>query len=398
MIIGVPKEIKDKEFRVAATPSTIKKLVNAGHTVFVEKNAGAGSGFSDLEYIAQGAKIVDAETAWGMNNKKDSFMVMKIKEPLEQEFRFFREGLLLFTYLHLASVPELTKQLVDKKVNSVAYETVELEDSSLPLLKPMSEVAGKMSSLMGAYYSQKKFDGCGVLPGGITGVAPANYLIIGPGIVGLSALQIASGLGANVTIAGLHEKELATLKKKLPKNCNTLLSTPDNIAKAVQVADVVVGGVLVTGEKAPRIITYNMVKKMKNGAVLVDVSIDQGGCTDVSWPPTSHTNPVRYVSIDDPHKSTQDLDEAKRLFGERKIIVYVVPNMPGAYAKTSTQGITNATLPYALAIANNGLEKAVKKDKALAKGINTYSGFLTCEGVAKAHGMKYTPLEQALKK
>ena len=374
MIIGVPKEIKTAENRVGATPAGVNMLAKAGHKVLVERGAGEGSGFSDEEYRRAGAEIVPTADAWGAE------MVLKIKEPIEPEYGFFRPDLLLFTYLHLANpgLGELTRHLMDKKVTAVAYETVELDDGTLPLLEPMSEVAGKMAPQVAAHFLEKTHGGLGKLLGGVPGVAPCNVVIIGAGTVGWNAAQVALGMGANVVVLNRGIERLHRLTHTLgivhPGNLTTLKLTPQALAEVLKDADVVISGIYTTGARAPILITREMLKTMKPGSIIVDVSIDQGGICETSRP-TTHTDPV-YV--------------------EEGVIHYCVTNMPGAVPRTSTIALTNVTLPYALKLANLGFVEAVKSDPALAKGVNVYKGHVTCEGVAKAHGLEYRPLRELL--
>ena len=375
MIVGVPKEIKTAENRVGATPAGVDMLVKAGHKVLVEEGAGEGSGFSDEEYRRAGAEIVPtAADAWGAE------MVLKIKEPIEPEYGFFHQDLLLFTYLHLANpeLGELTRKLMDAGVTAVAYETVELPDGTLPLLEPMSEVAGKMAMQVAAHFLEKTHGGRGILIGGVPGVAPCNVVIIGAGVVGWNAAQVALGMGANVIVLNRGIERLHHLVNTLglvhPGNLTTLKLTPQTLADALKEADVVISGVYTTGTRAPILITREMLKTMKPGSIIVDISIDQGGICETSRP-TTHVDPV-YV--------------------EEGVIHYCVTNMPGAVPRTSTIALTNVTMPYALKLANLGLVEAVRGDPALAKGVNVYKGHITCEGVAKAHGLEYRPLESLL--
>ena len=375
MIVGVPKEIKTAENRVGATPAGVDMLVKAGHKVLVEEGAGEGSGFSDEEYRRAGAEIVPtAADAWGAE------MVLKIKEPIEPEYGFFHQDLLLFTYLHLANpeLGELTRKLMDAGVTAVAYETVELPDGTLPLLGPMSEVAGKMAMQVAAHFLEKTHGGRGILIGGVPGVAPCNVVIIGAGVVGWNAAQVALGMGANVIVLNRGIERLHHLVNTLglvhPGNLTTLKLTPQTLADALKEADVVISGVYTTGTRAPILITREMLKTMKPGSIIVDISIDQGGICETSRP-TTHVDPV-YV--------------------EEGVIHYCVTNMPGAVPRTSTIALTNVTMPYALKLANLGLVEAVRGDPALAKGVNVYKGHITCEGVAKAHGLEYRPLESLL--
>lgn len=369
MIIGIPKEIKNNEYRVSMTPGGVEALVRAGHTVLVEANAGDGSGFSDAEYADAGARIVAQAEAW-----TGADMVMKVKEPLTEEFQFLRPDLLLFTYLHLAAVPDLTRELVTKRVSSLAYETVQLPNRSLPLLMPMSEVAGRMSVQVAAHYLEKMNGGRGKLLGGVPGVRPSDVVIVGGGIVGINAALMAMGLGALVTILEINPDRMRYLDEVMHGRVVTLSSNPRNIADSVRHADVVIGAVLLPGAKAPKLVTREMIGSMKPGSVVVDVAIDQGGCIETARP-TTHSDPVFLVD---------------------GVLHYCVTNMPGAVPRTSTYALSNATLPYALKLANCGLEQAVKGDPALAGGVNTYRGHITCEGVATAHEMPYTPLDALL--
>jgi len=371
MIIGIPKEVKDNEYRVSLTPGGTETLTQAGHQVVVQAGAGEGSGFPDGEYAEAGAKIVsDAAQIWNQAE-----MVMKVKEPLSQEFGFLREDLLLYTYLHLAAEPEVTKQLIERKVTSIAYETVQLSNGSLPLLTPMSEVAGRMAVQVAAHYLEKMNGGRGKLLGGVPGVRPADVVIIGGGTVGINAAMIALGMGAHVTIIDINADRLRYLDEVLHgKNLTTLSSNPRNIADSVRHADVVIGGVLLPGAKAPHLVTREMIKAMNPGSVIVDVAVDQGGCIETTRP-TSHSDPVFVVD---------------------GIIHYCVTNMPGAVPRTSTYALSNATLPYAFKLANLGFVEAVKSDSALAKGVNTYVGHVTCDGVAIAHGLECRPLEELI--
>jgi alanine dehydrogenase len=370
MIIGIPKEIKDNEYRIAVTPGGVEALVQAGHSVYVQSKAGEGSGFTDQEYAKSGAKIAKtASDTWS-----PAEMIMKVKEPQEDEFEYMREGLLLFTYLHLAAEEHLTKEMLKRKVSGVAYETVELENRSLPLLTPMSEVAGRMSIQVAAHYLEKMNGGRGKLLGGVPGVRPADVLILGGGIVGFNAAQMALGMGAHVTIIEKNPNVLRYLDHVLHGNLTTLASNPRNIAESVNVADVVIGAVLIHGARAPHLVTLDMIKKMKPDSIVIDVAIDQGGCIETSRP-TTHSDPVYIVE---------------------GVIHYMVTNMPGAVPRTSTYALSNATLPYALALGNLGLEDAVQEDPALARGVNTYQGKLTYPAVADAFGMKSTPLEELL--
>jgi alanine dehydrogenase len=345
-------------------------LITFGHQVLVQAGAGDGSGFVDQEYVDAGAEIVsDAVSVW---NRAD--MVMKVKEPLPQEFGFLREGLQLFTYLHLAAVPELTRELVAKKVTGIAYETVQLPNRSLPLLMPMSEVAGRMAVQVAAHYLEKMNGGRGKLLGGVPGVRPADVIIIGGGIVGINAAMVAVGMGAHVTVLDISPDRMRYLDEVMHGRIITLSSNPRNIADSVRYADVVIGAVLLPGAKAPRLVTREMIEAMKPGSVVIDVAVDQGGCMETTHP-TTHSDPI--FTIND-------------------VIHYCVANMPGAVPRTSTYALSNATLPYVLKLANQGFEKAVKQDNALAKGVNTYQGHVTYQGVATAHGLSFTPLDELL--
>lgn len=367
MIVGVPKEIKNNENRVAITPAGVAGLVQNGHTVLIETNAGMGSGFTDSDYAAEGAKIVPtAKEAWAAD------MVMKVKEPLPSEYDYFREGLVLFTYLHLAPEPELTRALVEKKVVAIAYETIQLDNGALPLLTPMSEVAGRMSVQIGAQFLEKPYGGKGVLLGGVPGVPKGEVVIIGGGIVGTNAAKMAVGLGANVTIIDLSADRLRQLDDLFQGRVQTLMSNSYNIASAVKKADLLIGAVLIPGARAPRLVTEDMVKTMAPGSVIVDVAIDQGGSIETIDRITTHDNPT---------------------YLKHNVIHYAVANMPGAVARTSTLALTNATLPYALQIANKGYREAIAANRPLAKGVNVIDGKVTYKAVAEAHGLPYEPLE-----
>lgn len=366
MIIGIPKEIKTEEYRVGIVPAGVKALVDDGHRVIIEAGAGLGSGIGDEEYKGSGAEILPS--AKEIYSSAD--LVMKVKEPQPSEFPLLREGQLLYTYLHLAAEPDVTKALLESKVKAVAYETIELPDGNLPLLKPMSEVAGRMSVQVGAYFLQENNGGRGVLLGGVPGVAPGKVTILGAGVVGLNALKMAVGIGAQVTIINKGVEKLAHIDDLYCGRVVTLSSSKQSLEEAVLDSDLVIGAVLLAGARAPRLVTKEMVSKMKNGSVIVDVSIDQGGCIETSKR-TTHKDPVYKVG---------------------GVTHYCVANMPGAVPRTSTFALTNATLPYALKIANLGLEDAAKRDAALAKGINTYNGNLTNRPVAEALGIKYEAL------
>ncbi len=371
MRVGVLKEIKAYENRVAMTPAGVSAMVKAGHQVFVEKDAGKGSGFEDAEFVAAGATILPTNVdVWAGCD-----MIMKVKEPLPPEYELFREGQIIFTYLHLAPEPELTRKLVEKKVIAIAYETVELPNRSLPLLTPMSEVAGRMAVQIGAHFLEKAHGGRGVLLGGVPGVAPGNVVIVGGGVVGTNAAKMAVGLGANVTILDLSADRLRYLDDIFQGRLQTRVSNEYVIAAAVAKADLVIGAVLIPGARAPKLVTTEMVKNMTPGAVIVDVAIDQGGSVETIDRVTTHMDPVY------------------EKFG---VIHYSVANMPGAVPRTSTYGLTNVTLPYALQLANKGWKKALNENPALAKGANVVAGHVTYQAVAEAHGIEYTSLEQIL--
>ncbi|MFO7172530.1 MAG: alanine dehydrogenase [Bacillota bacterium] len=371
MKVGVVKEIKPYENRVALTPAGVKALVGAGHTVYVEAGAGLGSGFTDDEYRATGAQILPSAA--------DVFaaaeMILKVKEPLPPEYPLLREGQILFTYLHLAAESELTRVLMDRKVAAIAYETVQLADGSLPLLTPMSEVAGRMAVQIGARFLEKPQGGRGVLLGGVPGVAPGRVVIIGGGTVGTNAARIAVGLGAHVTILDINAERLRYLGDIFQGRVETLYSNEYNIAAAVTQADLVIGAVLIPGARAPKLVTEEMVRAMQPGSVIVDVAVDQGGSVATIDRTTTHADPV-YVKYD--------------------VVHYAVPNMPGAVPRTSTLALTGATLPYALEIANKGWRRALRENPALARGANVVEGQVVYEAVARAHGLPYVPLAEVL--
>jgi alanine dehydrogenase len=368
MKIGVVKEIKTDEYRVALTPAGALELIAHGHEVAVETGAGDGSSFADATYEAVGATIGSTEDAWAAD------LVLKVKEPLPVEYGSLREGQVLFTYLHLAASAELTRALVESGAACVAYETVETPNGTLPLLAPMSEIAGRLSAQAGAYFLEKPLGGRGLLLGGVAGVAPGRVLIIGGGIVGYNAAVIAIGLGANVTILERSIDRMRHLEQILSGRVSLVMSNTLQIEESIREVDVVIGAVLIPGARAPKLITRAMLKTMKNGAVFCDVAIDQGGCAETSKP-TTHTDPV-YVVED--------------------VIHYCVANMPGAVPITSTKALTNATLPYVEAIADHGLADAVARDPALARGVNVLDGKVTYEAVAEAHDLEYVPLEGVL--
>lgn len=366
MIIGVPKEIKDNEYRVGITPACVAILVKAGHQVIVQSGAGVGSGFPDKEYKDAGASIIqDAADVW---NKAQ--MVYKVKEPQASEFKLLRDGLILYTYLHLAAEPEVTKQLIEHKVTAIGYETVQLDNGNLPLLNPMSEVAGRMAIQVAARFLERENGGRGILLGGVPGVKPAEVVVIGGGIVGVNSARVAIGMGAHVTIIDNNLDRLRYLDDVLHGSYTTLASNPTNVAEAVEQADAVIGAVLLAGAKAPKIVTKEMVAKMKPGSVIIDVAIDQGGCVETARP-TKHSEPTYRVN---------------------DVIHYCVTNMPGAVPRTSTIALSNATLPYALKIANLGVLQAMKADPAIARGVNTLDGNVTCKPVAEALGYRHVPV------
>ncbi len=366
MIIGTVKEIKNLEFRVGLTPGAVKEYVAHGHQVYVEKDAGLNSGFKDADFINAGASILKtAEEVW---NKSD--MIVKVKEPLEPEFKFLREGLILYTYLHLAANEDLTYALMKSKTQSIAYETITEEDGSLPCLKPMSEVAGRLSAIQGAKYLEKPFGGSGVLVSGVPGVQKAMVTIVGAGVVGENALKMLVGMGADVTVLDINLRKLTYLDDIYGNKIQTLYSSQANLEKAIKRADLVIGAVLLPGAKAPKLIKREYYKDMKPGSVIVDVAIDQGGSTEVSKP-TYHDNPTYVVD---------------------GIVHYMVANMPGAVPMTSTDALNNATLPYGLLIADLGLDMALNRSRPLKLGVNTYNGDITCPGVAEAFDLPYLKL------
>lgn len=370
MIIGVPKEIKTHENRVALLPGGVKALKQNGHKVLIQKGAGLGSGFPDERYMEAGAEIIDdVDALW-----QQSEMIMKVKEPIKVEYDRMQEGQLIFTYFHFAASRELTEAVVDSKCIAIAYETVEKKDRSLPLLIPMSEVAGRMASQEGAKYLEKAQGGRGVLLGGIPGVPPANVVVLGGGIVGVNAAKIAAGMGANTIIMDINMSRLRYLDDVMPRNINTMFSSEANIQRLLPDVDLVIGAVLKPGAKAPHLITRDMLKKMRPGTVLVDVAIDQGGCFETSRA-TTHDDPI-YI-IDD-------------------IVHYCVANMPGAVPYTSTLGLTNVTLPYAVNLANKGWKKALNEDEELKKGLNIANGDIVYKDVADAFDLSYKPVEEVL--
>jgi alanine dehydrogenase len=369
MKIGVAKEIKSDEYRVALTPAGARELVGHGHEVLVETGAGEGSAFFDDAYEAEGARTVSVDEVWS-----DVDLVLKVKEPISDEYGRLRDGLLLFTYLHLAADEALTKALIESGTSAVAYETVETENRALPLLAPMSEIAGRLAAQAGAYFLEKPVGGRGLLLGGVPGVASGKVVVIGGGIVGYNAALIALGLGANVTILERSIDRMRHLEEVLGARVSLLMSSGLQIEESVADADVVIGAVLIPGALAPKLVTREMVGGMKRGSVIADVAIDQGGCFETSRP-TTHSEPVYVVD---------------------GVTHYCVANMPGAVPITATKALTNATLPYIEEIADHGLAEAVARDPALARGVNVLDGKVTYEAVADAHGLEYAPLEDVL--
>jgi alanine dehydrogenase len=362
MIIGIPKEIKPDEYRVAITPQGVKTLTSLGHKILIEKNAGRGSSITDKEYVEAGAKIVPNMKAVYAGAE----MVLKVKEPLSPEYPLFRKGLLIFTYLHLAASEELTLKLLKSGVTGIAYETIQLPDGTLPLLTPMSEVAGRMSIQVGCWCLEKRNGGRGILLSGVPGAHPANVVVVGGGMVGMSAAQIAVGMGAQVTILDISTPRLRQIDELMRGRVITLKANPGTIEQAVADADLVIGAVLVAGAKAPKVITKKMVRKMRPGSVIVDVAIDQGGCCETSKL-TTHTNPTYLVN---------------------GVVHYCVGNMPGAVPRTSTWALTNETLPYVVDLANKGFERAVMENPALARGVNIRKGCCVYPNVAQAFNLK----------
>lgn len=371
MIVGVTKELKAQENRVAITPAGVDTLTVCGHKVLIEKGAGEGAGFSDKSYQEAGAEVIsNPADIW-----ESSDLILKVKEPLEQEYKYLRPGLVIFTYLHLAADPKLTKTLMDKKVTAIAYETVQRYDRSLPLLTPMSEVAGRMAIQEGAIYLEKTRGGKGILLDGVPGVTPASVVVVGAGTVGTGAIRRAMGLGARVTVIDINVDRLRYLEDIFMGRIETLYSNRFNLTKATRYADLVVGAVLIPGGKTPKLITEEMVRNMQPGSVIVDVGIDQGGCVETIEHATTHADPV---------------------FVKHGIIHYAVSNIPGAVPRTSTLALTNATLSYVVDIAKKGWKRAVLEDKALKKGVNVIDGKITNEAVARAHNLQYHPLEEVL--
>ena len=369
MKIGVAKEVKTDEYRIALTPAGARELVLRGHDVTVETDAGEGSAFPDAAYEAAGARIASVDDVWG-----DSELMLKVKEPIESEYERLRDGLVLFTYLHIAADEPHTRALVESGVTAVAYETVETDDRRLPLLAPMSEIAGRLAAQAGAYFLEKPLGGRGLLLSGVPGVSRGSVLVIGGGMVGYNAALIALGLGANVTILERSIDRMRELEEILGARVNLLMSSALQIEESVADADVVIGAVLIPGAVAPKLVTREMVAGMHEGAVICDVAIDQGGCVETARP-TTHSDPVYSVE---------------------GVTHYCVANMPGAVPVTSTKALTNATLPYVEAIAAHGLREAISSDRSLARGVNVLDGKVTYEAVAEAHGLDYTPLEDVL--
>lgn len=370
MRIGIPKEIKEHENRVALTPAGVLSLVKAGHRVYIQSGAGLGSGFTDFDYKNAGATVVcSAEEAWSKE------MVMKVKEPLPSEYKYFRKGLIIFTYFHLAAEPELAEMLLKHEVTAIAYETVQLPNGVLPLLTPMSEIAGRMAPQIGAQFLEKVNGGKGILLSGVPGVRRGRVTIIGGGVAGTNAAKVAVGFGADVTILDINPERLRELDDLFGKEVDTLMSDPMNIAEAVKNSDLVIGAVLIPGAKAPKLVTKEMVEAMQPGSVIIDIAIDQGGIFETSDKITTHDQPT-YRKFD--------------------VVHYAVPNIPGAVPRTSTIALNNATVPYALQIANKGYRDACLENEALLKGINTLGGHVTYEAVAKDLGYDYVPARKLL--
>ena len=369
MIIGVPKEIKANENRIGLTPAGVNEFINAGHKVLIEKNAGEGSGFVDAEFEKEGAELVNlAEDIY-----ENSGMIIKVKEPLSAEINMLKQGQIIYTYLHLAPNKSLTVGLIEKKVIAIAYETIDV-NGKLVLLEPMSEVAGKIASIMGACFLGKSYGGKGVLAGGVAGVHSANFLILGGGTAGLNAAKVAAGLGARVVVMDINLERMRYLEDVLPKNCEMLMSNKINILQEIKVSDVIIGAVLIPGAKTPSLITREMLKYIKPGTVRVDISVDQGGCFETSRP-TTHADPV---------------------FIKDGIVHYCVSNMPGAYPRSSTFALTNATLPLGIKIANSGWKEACRQNRAISSGVNIADGKITYKHVAEAHNLEYTHLNKII--
>lgn len=366
MVVGVPKEIKDHEYRVSVTPDGVRALRQAGHEVWIEPSAGVGSGYSDADYQSAGAIMAESKAQLFQR----ATLIVKVKEPLLSECPLFRPGQTLFTYLHLASLPDLTKALLETKITAIAYETIEAKDGTLPMLKPMSEIAGRMSVQVGAHYLEKTHGGRGVLLHGVPGVESGKVVVLGAGVVGMSAIRIAVGMGARVTVINLDVERLRYLDDLYQGRIVTCVASPAAIERAVCEADLVIGAVLVPGAKAPKMVSRATVSRMKPGSVVVDVSVDQGGCFETTKP-TTHSEPVYVVD---------------------GVVHYCVANMPGIVPRTSTLALTNATLPYMVRLASDGVDRAIRADPGLAKGVNVKDGLVTCQGVADAHGLRFTPI------
>lgn len=371
MIIGVPKEIKNNESRVALTPAGAHLLVQSGHRVIVENAAGEGSGFENEDYLKEGALIAqNVIDVWSPSD-----MIMKVKEPIPEEYEYFQDNQILFTYLHLAAAGQLTEHLLERNVTGIAYETIQLPNGGLPLLTPMSEVAGRMAVQVGAQFLEKFYGGRGILLGGVPGVPPAEVIIIGGGIVGTSAARIALGMGASVVIIERSAERMRYIDDTFGGRIQTLMSNPINIRSAVQKADLLIGAVLIPGARAPKLVTDDMVRLMKKGSVIVDVAVDQGGSIETIDRVTTHSNPI---------------------YEKHGVIHYAVANMPGAVPRTSTFALTNVTLPYALELADKGLIRAISENDALRLGVNTYRGSVTYAAVAEAVGQPYASLQSIL--
>ncbi|OGW66825.1 MAG: alanine dehydrogenase [Nitrospirae bacterium RIFCSPLOWO2_02_FULL_62_14] len=366
MIIGVPKEVKDHEFRVSLTPDGARALCAAGHAVWVEPSAGNGSGFSDDEYRAAGARLAASKE----QVFREAELIVKVKEPLLSEVPFFRPGQTLFAYLHLAALPDLTKALIEAKITAIAYETTEGPGRSVPMLTPMSEIAGRMAVQVGAHFLERHSGGRGILLGGVPGVAPGRVVVLGSGVVGSSAVRIAAGMGAAVTVFGTDLDQLRRLDESYKGRIVTLASNQAWIEREVEQADLVIGAVLVRGARAPVLVSRTVVSRMKRGAVIVDVAVDQGGCVETTKP-TTHSDPVHAVD---------------------GVLHYGVANMPGIVPHTSTLALTNATLPYIVRLVSAGVERAIRSDPGLAQGVNVANGRVTCKAVADAHGLRVEPL------
>jgi alanine dehydrogenase len=369
MIVGVPTEIKTREYRVGINPGGVHSLTRAGHTVLIQRGAGLGSGISDEEFVRAGGRIVSSDAeAWSAD------MVMKVKEPLPAEYKFFRPGLVLFTYLHLAAVPDLTRALVETGVRAVAYETIQRADGTLPLLRPMSEVAGRMSVQVGATYLEKERGGKGILLGGVPGTRRGHVVILGGGIVGASAARIAVGMGAQVTVLDVSHERMTYLEDVFGTGIETLYSNPSNVARAVRDADLIIGAVLVPGAKAPTLVDEALLSEIEDGSVVVDVAVDQGGCISTCRP-TDHDHPTYIVD---------------------GVVHYCVPNMPGAVPYTSTFALTNVTTRVAELICEHGILEATRRNSAIAKGVNTWDGKCTLLPVAQVAHVPFTPVEQLI--